>query len=274
MFDKEFKKTETINHEEDKPSVMQESEEVIDDFDEVEELEEVEEFEDQDELDDTEVEKSPAVDTEIRKVEFFTIDDIKERITSNVTDTLTAPVAVVTERGDSMETLVKTRTIGILPELDDLGDGFDFGNETAELIWTDEGLDYDRFLQGFKKGATGIYKSLMSLSKDYNAICGVLLAGSRKGLETDYSVGLDDESATNLSITRNESLWSEWFGDRRLIFVPNLSGSLYAEKTSHNDFRYIRSALFLPVLYHGSQSYIFLGFKDPPSDPLTMIVSD
>ena len=113
----------------------------------------------------------------------------------------------------------------------------------------------------------------MSLSKDYNAICGVLLAGSRKGLETDYAVGLDDDSATHLSVTRNEPVWSEWFNERKVVCIPNLPGSLYAEKTSHNEFRLIRSALFIPAVFHGSQSYIFLGFKEPPTDPLSMLVS-
>jgi len=172
-----------------------------------------------------------------------------------------------------METLIETRTTGILPGMDLTDDDFRFEDETPELAWSEDGLDYDRFLKGFKKGATGVYKSLMSLSKDYNAICGVLLAGSRKGLETDYAVGLDDESATHLSVTRNEGVWSDWFGERKVVFVPNLPASLYAEKTRLNEFRFIQSALFLPAIYHGSQSYIFLGFKEAPADPVSMLVS-
>ena len=99
----------------------------------------------------------------------------------------------------------------------------------------------------------------MSLSKEYRgAICGILLAGSPKGLQTDYAVGLDDESATSLSVTRDEAIWQEWFASRQIIFVPDLKNSPYSRKTPHSEYRNISAALFL-------------GFKVVPSDPLSLL---
>ena len=267
MFESEFNKSEKNRQENDESSDLQETDDQVDELEELDELEEVDELEKlpADSADDT-------VSGDDRDVIFISIEDIQDRIRISEAD-IYQKADSGEDSGESMESLVMTRTTGILPGMDSLEGNFQFEDETPELSWSADGLDYDRFLRGFKKGATGIYKSLMSLSKDYNAICGVLLAGSRKGLETDYAVGLDDESATHLSVTRNEPVWSEWFSERKVVFIPNLSGSLYSEKTSHNEFRYIRSALFMPVIFHGSQSYIFLGFKDPPADPLSMLVN-
>jgi|GEM_PF-692388 len=258
MFEKEF----------NKPRDSQEEPEEL----EVEELEELDEFDEPEELDELdEIGPEGPLEGAGRDVVFISVAEILETVKSAEIEAVETAFDEAEEE-TSMESLVMTRTSGILPGMESLDEEFSFDEGTPVLAWSESGLDYDRYLKGFKKGATGIYKSLMSLSKDFNAICGVLLAGSRKGLETDYAVGLDDESATYLSASKTEPVWDEWFRERDVVFVPDLSTSFYAEKTSHNEFRYIRSALFLPAVYHGAPSYIFLGFKDSPADPMAILM--
>ena len=177
-------------------------------------------------------------------------------------------------RVESMESLIKTRNSGdILPGTDFDEDDFGHSNTSDHFVWQEDGLDYDRYLRGFKKGATGAYKSLMSLSKDLGAICGVLMAGHRKGLACDYAVGIDDDGAACLAVDRSEQIWDDWFSQRRIVVIPQLAQSAYGVKTRHSEFRFIRSAILLPVVYHGAPSYVFLGFKRLPSDPLTVVAS-
>ncbi|PIE04143.1 MAG: hypothetical protein CSA76_05745 [Spirochaetales bacterium] len=175
------------------------------------------------------------------------------------------------EDDESIETLIHIHTTGILPGMDSGAEGILFDDEIPVISWTSEGLDYDRYLRGFKRGPTGVYKSLMSLSREYNAVCAVLMVGSRKGLETDYAVGLDDESASHLSVTRNEAVWDEWFAKRQVVFVPSLAQSLYAEKIRYSEFMFVRSGMFIPALYLGTEACVFLGFKDVPADPASLL---
>lgn len=232
------------------------------DLEDLEELDELEEVEDLPEED--------AVSSDADKTVRFI--DIAEVLPSSEVSESQAGAGASGTRDDgiSMESLIMTRTTGILPGVDS-ADDFEFDDEIAVLAWSDDGLDYDRYLRGFKKGVTGIYKSLMGLSKQFHAVCGVMMASSSKGIETEYAVGLDDESAATLSAAAGEEVWEQWFSKRRIVFVPDLSSSLYAEKTRHVEYRHVKSALFIPVVYNGSQSYVFLGFKEVPQDLMSLL---
>ncbi|MCG8686692.1 MAG: hypothetical protein MI892_17570, partial [Desulfobacterales bacterium] len=263
MFENEFDKSEEIREGYESPADLQDLD-AADDHgpaDDVEDLEPIEPAEDAGEA---------PISTD--GVAFIGIEDILDRVRSAEQGDAVGAAAPA-GAGGSMESLIMTRTTGILPGADDMEDAFLFDDETPVLAWSAEGLDYDRYLRGFKKGATGVYKSLMSLSKEYNALCGVLMAGTRKGLESDYAVGLDDESASFLSVTKNESVWDAWFAERKVVVVPDLADSPYAEKTRHNEYRYIKAALFLPALYHGAEAYLFMGFKEAPSDPMALLIN-
>jgi hypothetical protein len=260
MFDKEFKTAKDGPADED----IAELQEVDDAGDELEELEELDEVGTSDNVVDKD-------STETDSVQFIAVEEVLKSVRKAEAEAEMTQGEIVTE-SVSMESLIMTHTSDILPGLDEIDEEFSFSEDSPVLNWSQDGLDYDRYLLGFKKGATGIYKSLMSLSKDYNAICGVLLAGSRKGLETDYAVGLDDDSATQLSVNRAESIWDEWFSQRKIIYIPKLSVSEYAAKTHHNEFRFIKSAMLIPATYRGAPSYIFLGFKEAPGDALAVIV--
>ena len=234
----------------------------LEDLEELDELEEVEEVE--------ELPEEDAVSSDADKTVRFI--DIAEVLPSSEVSESQAGAGASGTRDDgiSMESLIMTRTTGILPGVDS-ADDFEFDDEIAVLAWSDDGLDYDRYLRGFKKGVTGIYKSLMGLSKQFHAVCGVMMASSSKGVETEYAVGLDDESAATLSAAAGEEVWEQWFSKRRIVFVPDLSSSLYAEKTRHVEYRHVKSALFIPVVYNGSQSYVFLGFKEVPQDLMSLL---
>lgn len=237
----------------------------LEDLEELDELEEVEEVEEVEELPEDDTVSSDADKT----VRFIDIAEVLP--TSEVSESRAGAGASGTrDDGISMESLIMTRTTGILPGVDS-ADDFEFDDEIAVLAWSDDGLDYDRYLRGFKKGVTGIYKSLMGLSKQFHAVCGVMMASSSKGIETEYAVGLDDESAATLSAAAGEEAWEQWFSKRRIVFVPDLASSLYAEKTRHVEYRHVKSALFIPVVYNGSQSYVFLGFKEVPQDLMSLL---
>jgi low affinity Fe/Cu permease len=253
MFDKEFKTAKDSSEGED----IAELQEVEDNDGELEELEELVE---DGSPDDAAEKESTGVDS----VQFIAVDEVLKSVRKAEAEAEKTQGESDTE-SVSMESLIMTHTSDILPGLDEIDEEFSFGEDSPVLNWFQDGLDYDRYLLGFKKGATGIYKSLMSLSKEYNAICGVLLAGSRKGLETDYAVGLDDDSATQLSVNRAETIWDEWFNQREIIFVPKLSESKYADKTRHNEFRFIKSAIFIPATYRGAPPiYSSDSRKHPP----------
>ena len=230
---------------------------------EAEELDELEELE---ELDENPEDKSVN-----REVEFIDmkelIKEIKRIEPVSITDDFHVDPKEIT-----MESLIINKTTGILPEVDE--NSMFFLDESAKITWSDDGLDYDEFLSGFKKNTTGIYKSLMKISKQYNAICAVLLSGSDNGLESEYSVGLDGDSAACLSVDMDEQAWVEWFSNRQIVFVPNLKSSLYSGKIQRSDYRYIQSGLFIPALFQGSHSYIFLGFKEVLADPTLLLVNN
>jgi len=147
-----------------------------------------------------------------------------------------------------------------------------FAHDFPKLSWQEDGLNYDQYLREFESGSAGVFKSLMKLSKEYKANCGTLFLNSKKGLEADCSVGLSDECAIQLSVTRDEKIWSEWFERRLMVLIPNLSNSLYANKIEHYEFRYIHAALLIPIIYSGTPSYLFFGFKKAPEDPMGLLI--
>lgn len=176
------------------------------------------------------------------------------------------------EHSDPIESLINSEITDVLPEAESGNGDLHFAHESSELSWREDGLDYDRYLREFESGSTGVCKSLMKLSKEYRAICGTLFLSSKKGLVTDYTVGLSDECAAQLSVARGEKLWTEWFEKRLLVFIPDLPNSPYASRTEHYEFRYIRAAIFIPIIYSGTSSYLFLGFKEVPEDLMGLLV--
>jgi len=176
------------------------------------------------------------------------------------------------EHGDSIESLIKSRTTGILPSAESDDKDLHFAHDFPKLSWQEDGLNYDQYLREFESGSAGVFKSLMKLSKEYKANCGTLFLNSKKGLEADCSVGLSDECAIQLSVTRDEKIWSEWFERRLMVLIPNLSNSLYANKIEHYEFRYIHAALLIPIIYSGTPSYLFFGFKKAPEDPMGLLI--
>lgn len=234
-------------------------------------LEDLEEFDELEELPEYKSSAGESADTSSHGDTAVRFIDIAEVLPASEAESpAVADAANPHDHETSMESLIMTRTTGILPGVDS-ADDFEFDDEAAILTWSDDGLDYDRYLQGFKKGVTGIYKSLMGLSKQFHAICGVMMAGSQSGMETEYTVGLDDESASRLSVAQDEDVWKQWFSKRQIVFVPDLSSSLYAEKTRHVEYRHVKSGLFIPVLRGGSRSYVFLGFKEAPQDLMSLL---
>jgi len=173
---------------------------------------------------------------------------------------------------DSIESLIKTNVTGILPGVKSDDKNLPFAHKYLDLGWQKDGLDYDRYLQNFEPNSTGIYKALMKLSKECGAICGALFLSSKKGLVTNYAVGLSEGCAAQLSVRRSEKLWTEWFERRLAVFIPELSNSPYASKTGHYEFRYVRAASLIPIIYAGTPSYLFLGFKEVPEDFMKLLV--
>ncbi len=136
--------------------------------------------------------------------------------------------------------------------------------EPRAVRLTDEGFDYGAFRSGFKAGAIGVMKSLMRVSQNADAIYAAILLPSEGRLVTEYSLGLEQRTASTLTFDERDPVYVEFLAKRRCLYVriPTTGLGEFDRKISPKDLRFMQGSIYLPILLDGASGYLFFGLKD------------
>ena len=136
-----------------------------------------------------------------------------------------------------------------------------FGQTESQLL-TEKGFNYDVYLKDFKAGQIGIMKSLMRVSAQCNAVYSSILGFDEKGLSSQYSLGMDEESSRRLKFDKNDDLFPIFLDFRLVFLLKGRTGmpffdSRFDERGRH----FIDGHIFIPVIHNGMPAYLYLSLK-------------
>ena len=143
----------------------------------------------------------------------------------------------------------------------------------GRLIYSANGLDYDRFVSSFQGADRGVLKSLMRVSQRAHAMTAALLCPEGDCLAVYHSIGLNDTDSQGFRICQDEQIFEHIFGRRFGLYVFRKDSGLEEidSKIGDQDRRYIGASIYLPVILDGRGAYLYLGLRDA-SDSLDEVL--
>ncbi len=142
------------------------------------------------------------------------------------------------------------------------------------IIFTEDGVDYDRFLQSYKRTEGGILKSVMEFSRIWNARVAAIFVQTEHGYRLDYAIGIASEKAVGRVLPSSSAIVQRLLRARRVVLVkrpfdnyPELVATFAGERMPFGG----RFA-FLPIAFRSRPAYFFLGLRNPV-DSLSELMS-
>ncbi|HOV63881.1 MAG TPA: hypothetical protein PLG43_08390, partial [Spirochaetia bacterium] len=134
----------------------------------------------------------------------------------------------------------------------------------GNLVVTEDGIDYDSYLLGFKAGSIGVLRSLMKVSQKMNGMYAALFGFHDGFWKPDYSLGMDLGNLSTFVFGEKDGLTEDIFGSRMVIYIKtNTTGlKVLDEKLSKSERMYMKGSMFIPVRYNGLSTCLFIGLKD------------
>ncbi len=203
-------------------------------------------------------------------------DDAKEDEFSNLVNAVTMKKddKKGIEDFESMLNLQHVDLLDTIPEVKEEEADIPIRVKKEKFFYVNEkGIDYKRFLRGYKNDERGIVKSLMEVSQKCKALCGAILEEAKGEYRAAHTIGLDNRSKFGLFV--NEDPLYQYMEEKQVILgnLPlELINSLRS-KLSEIDRQYIKSFVFLPLDLKNGPAYLFLGFQTYEIDLDTTIQS-
>ena len=134
--------------------------------------------------------------------------------------------------------------------------------KSKRIHFFEDGLDYDGYLKGFRGGRTETdrLRSLVELSGKLKAVNAAIFSKEKGKYSLALKVGLNDPGFE--VYFGAEEPFIELFVKLRktVIMGENVEKIKALTKKMHpDDLKYIQSALVLPVVYRGRESFLLLG---------------
>ncbi len=136
------------------------------------------------------------------------------------------------------------------------------------------GLDYDRYLEGFRPDDGGVMRSLVYFTRSANARSALLAVSENESFTVTYQLGVDDSCDGRLSVDAGSELNSQVMQtgsalslDVSLAEIPGVKAGC---ETSHLEA--FTPVVFLPVGFRGKSGYLIMSMY-PESGSISDIIS-
>jgi hypothetical protein len=124
---------------------------------------------------------------------------------------------------------------------------------------------FDTFLSRFKSGTIGLMKSLMKISQKLGAMYAAILTEQDDAWSIDYSIGFNRKSMETFKFGNDEPIVAEVFKARLFatVFLGERPVSYFHMKMCEDDRKYSKGMVFIPIIYEGKESYLFVSLRRP-----------
>ncbi|TVQ24928.1 MAG: hypothetical protein EA383_09635 [Spirochaetaceae bacterium] len=136
------------------------------------------------------------------------------------------------------------------------------------------GLDYDRYLEGFRPDDGGVMRSLVYFTRSANARSALLAVLSDESFDVSYQLGVDESCDGLMSIASQSELGEEvlrtgsaLYADVALSDIPGFQFRCDSEHLGS-----FRPVVFLPVGFRGTAAYLIMSMY-PDSGSIEDIIS-
>lgn len=136
------------------------------------------------------------------------------------------------------------------------------------------GLDYDRYLEGFRPDDGGVMRSLVYFTRSANARSALLAVSENESFTVTYQLGVDDSCDGRLSVDAGSELNSQVMQtgsamslDVSLADIPGVQAGC---ESSHLEA--FTPVVFLPVGFRGKSGYLIMSMY-PESGSISDIIS-
>jgi hypothetical protein len=146
--------------------------------------------------------------------------------------------------------------------------------KTSSSLFTEEGFQYDRYLERFRSGKIGVLKSLMKISQKTGALYAAILTKEDDNWFVFDSVGFDKVRKSEPVLKTEDAFYQNYLRSRQpVLFDLEEVGEKLDALVSERDKEYIRTILFLPAQLKGENAFLYLGMKSVPGEISTVIRS-
>jgi hypothetical protein len=107
----------------------------------------------------------------------------------------------------------------------------------------------------------------MKVSNRTGAIYAALLTGDKRGWSIQESIGFDKEKMPGISITPQDLLYKRYLKEKNIVLVDLEETELDVSGfVSRKDQTYVKTAIFVPVMYQEQEAFLYLAMKDKVFD--------
>ncbi len=176
------------------------------------------------------------------------------------------------ESGSGIDELLSSRVGLDLFPISDTGGHQDSPDDTvseeggyqSRMLLTEQGLAYDRFLAGYKRNDSGIFKSLVTFTRIVKARAASIFLKKETACVPAYTLGIDDACAAELRIPVDSFLYREILGKQKAILFrhPLHHYAGFHGVCSDSLFSYIGRVVICPIRFRGEEAYLFLSARE------------
>ncbi len=134
----------------------------------------------------------------------------------------------------------------------------------SRVLLTDSGIDYDRFLFGYKRNESGVFKSLVTFSRIAKARAASIFVKKETACVPAYTLGIDDACSDAIRIPVDSFLYRQILGQQKAILFkhPLQYFDDFSGVCSDSLFSYIGRVVICPIRFRGEEAYLFLSTRE------------
>ncbi|MFP4429695.1 MAG: hypothetical protein ACLFPV_00400 [Spirochaetaceae bacterium] len=138
------------------------------------------------------------------------------------------------------------------------------GTYQSRMLLTEQGLDYDRFLAGYKQNESGVFKSLVTFTRIVKARAASIFLKKETTCVAAYTLGIDDACAAELRVPVDSFLYREILGKQKAILFrhPLHHYADFHGVCSDSLFSYIGRVVICPIRFRGEEAFLFLSARE------------
>ncbi len=129
---------------------------------------------------------------------------------------------------------------------------------------TERGVDYDRILGRFRRSESGIYRSLVAVTRAWNAKSGVIFVEEGDSYLPRFSIGLVEDCRAKLEIGKRSELHRQIIKPRRILLIkqPLDEISYFNRECDTSQLGFLRRSMLLPIVFRDSDAYLLIGVAE------------
>jgi len=139
-----------------------------------------------------------------------------------------------------------------------------YDEDEERFFITERGIDYDRFLRGYKKSESGVFKSLIEFTRVGRVRVASIFVDFGERLRPEYTLGAEEQCMDKIEIPKSSPFYSQVLGKRSVLLLryPLDRYELFHGKCDEEQFNYIGRILFVPIVFRQKDAYLMLGVKE------------